>query len=460
MITAVYQRASDVKQDEFGISLETQDDMIKKFCEYKGYENIKYYTEIKSARSIAGREKLQQLINDIKRGYIKRVIIYRLDRLTRSLRDLMNLLHLFEEHNCELHSTYENIDTSTPSGRMLVQVLGIIAEWESANTSMRVKNSMMLQAQSGKWMSTPPYGFDLKNGKLIINEKEKKLINKAFNLILEKGYSFASAEDYMNKHYGTNWKQDFLTRKIDQQSTIGNMYRNGKVFYNTHEPLTDKETINRLKEIKKSRIVRRSNVAHDDLFRLRIRCYICNSRLSLNAHKRKTRYYYNYHSTQCFKKKRGSVSVSETTLEDALLRYMQQVKLTDLDKVNVEKTDTETQRDELNNRLIELNKKKDRIQRAWINEMMSDEDLQKYQTEIDDERNKILEKLNETQETRNVTSEELKNIKIMFRDAYENLTRNEKIEFIQRYIKEIHFKRHETNHKRRYHVEITSIVFL
>src|SRR5690625_7463154 len=79
---------------------------------------------------------------------------------------------------------------------------------------MRVKNSMMLEAQSGKRMSTPPYGFDLKNGKLIINEKEKKLINKAFNLILEKGYSFASAEDYMNKHYGTNWQQDFLTRKI------------------------------------------------------------------------------------------------------------------------------------------------------------------------------------------------------------------------------------------------------
>src|SRR5690625_5505724 len=117
----------------------------------------------------------------------------------------------------------------------------------------------------------------------------------------------------MNKHYGTNWKQDFLTRNIDQQSTIGNMYLNGKVFYNTHEPLTDKETINRLKEIKKSRIVRRSNVAHDDLFRLRIRCYICNSRLSLNAHKRKKRYYYNYHCTKCNKKKRERIKVKKTT---------------------------------------------------------------------------------------------------------------------------------------------------
>src|SRR5690625_4900912 len=162
------------------------------------------------------RDKLQQLIKDIEQGYVKRVVIYRLDRLTRSLRDLMNLLHIFEKNECELHSTYENIDTSTPSGRMLVQVLGIIAEWEAANTSMRVKNSMMLQAKNGRWMSTPPYGFDLKNGKLVVNQKEKELLNKALDLVIEKGYSFASAEVYLNAYFNTKCKTNIEDECIYQ----------------------------------------------------------------------------------------------------------------------------------------------------------------------------------------------------------------------------------------------------
>ena len=130
MVTAIYERASDEKQDIDGVSIETQHDTIMKFCDYKGYKNIKVYMEIKSARSMENRAKLKQLIIDVKRGIVKRIVIYKLDRLTRSLRDLMNLLHTLDKNGCELHSTYENIDTSSPSGRMLVQVLGMIAEWE------------------------------------------------------------------------------------------------------------------------------------------------------------------------------------------------------------------------------------------------------------------------------------------------------------------------------------------
>src|SRR5690625_7225785 len=107
-------------------------------------------------------------------------------------------------------------------------------------------------------MSTPPYSLDLKYGKLVVNQKEKELLNKALDLVIEKGYSFASAEDYMNAYYNTKWKQDFLTRKIEQHSTIGNIYRNGKVLYNTHEPIVTKEKVEKQKEIKQSKIKNRN----------------------------------------------------------------------------------------------------------------------------------------------------------------------------------------------------------
>src|SRR5690625_7510859 len=77
-------------------------------------------------------------------------------------------------------------------------------------------------------MSTPPYSLDLKYGKLVVNQKEKELLNKALDLVIEKGYSFASAEDYMNAYYNTKWKQDFLTRKIEQHSTRSEERRVGK----------------------------------------------------------------------------------------------------------------------------------------------------------------------------------------------------------------------------------------
>src|SRR5690625_2455931 len=217
MVTAIYKRASDIKQED-GISIDMQGDEIKKYCAYKGYENFKNYTEIKSARTLKGRVELSRLLNDVKEKRVKNVVVYKLDRLTRSLRDLMNILHTFKEHGCELHSTFENIDTSTPSGNMLVQVLGIVAEWESANTSERVSTSMQLFDSQGIWLSSITFGFDRnEERKLTPNEQESDILIEAINLVLE-GNSFSYAEHETSKRHGLGWSSGYLSRKIKEQS--------------------------------------------------------------------------------------------------------------------------------------------------------------------------------------------------------------------------------------------------
>src|SRR5699024_5714330 len=138
-------------------------------------------------------------------------------------------------------STYENIDTSSPSGRMLVQVLGIIAEWESSNTSMLVSNSMQFKASQGIWQSNPPYGFDLKDGKLIINKEESNMLKQAFDLILS-GYTAMRATNEMNEKYSLDWGKSFLIRKIRSAAIAGNIKRNGKVYKDTHESIVDDKT--------------------------------------------------------------------------------------------------------------------------------------------------------------------------------------------------------------------------
>lgn len=462
MVTAIYQRASDEKQDIDGVSIETQQDTIDKFIKYKGYQNLKIYTEIKSARQIKGRLKLQQLIKDIKDGRISRVVVYKLDRLTRSLRDLMNILHVFEENECELHSTYENIDTSSPSGRMLVQVLGMIAEWESANTSMRVSQAMQYRASQGYWQGSTPYGFDLVDSRLVPNEKEKEIVNQAFDLIL-KGNSPHYVTSKLNKRYSLDWGESFLIRKVFSPSTVGNIYRNGQTFEDTFEGLITKEKQKKLASILKSRQVGRNNkFDNDDLFRQRIRCFNCNSFLSLGAYKLADgSTAYRYTCDNCYRINRKSVCITEQKIENALLEYMSQ-GIIKFDEDDIKSNEHEKEIKRLRRRLDNLENQRDRIQRAWIQSRMSDDDLDKYQDEIDKEEMEIridLDVLSNAPDQ--FTEEEIESIRSTISEHFRFMTRIEKREFIQLHVKEIHFKRDLVDgYERKYDVRITNVLFL
>lgn len=463
MTTALYERASSEKQDVDGVSIETQHDTVVKFCEYKGYENIKLYTEIKSARSMKGRVKLQELMDDVKNKRVKRIVIYKLDRLTRSLRDLMNLLHTLDQYDCELHSTYENIDTSSPSGRMLVQVLGMIAEWESANTSMRVKNAMQFKAEQGMWMSSVPYGFDLTlDQSLIVNEEEADILKEGFTLV-ERGNSFTATENVLINRYNLDWSQGYLLRKAKMHSTVGDTFRNGNIIENTHEGIISKKKQDKLIEIAESRGTgRRGDVEKNDVFRRRVVCYECGSIMNVTSrsHNNYKTVSHNYTCEPCYKAKRPFISVSEKNLLDAFYNYMTKLKVTDLDNVN-EKDDTSKNIIKLKNNLKSIEKKRDRIQRAWIDGKMKDEDLDKYQNEIDIEEKEIKRELDEFSMKRNIiTNEEIAEIKELFSNHFKELTQKEKRSFVQQHIKKVHFQRTLVKgYKKKYNTKVTNIEF-
>lgn len=462
MVTAIYERASDEKQDIDGVSIETQHDTIMKFCDYKGYKNIKVYMEIKSARSMENRAKLKQLIIDVKRGIVKRIVIYKLDRLTRSLRDLMNLLHTLDKNGCELHSTYENIDTSSPSGRMLVQVLGMIAEWESANTSMRVTNSMQFKASQGIWMSSVPFGFYLGEDKrLKVKEDEASILREAFELIKE-GYSTDEAERIIIKKYNVTWGNNYLRRKIRHATTVGNIERNGIVYENTHEAIISESEQNKLIEILENRMTGRRGIEHNDIFRRRISCQACNSIMVVNARSfndYKT-VHYSYVCDNCYENKRPFMSVSESVLEDAFINYMSRLKIENM-HVLESSDDTSSKVSKLKRRLKTLSKQRERIQRAWITERMNDEELDKYQKEIDEEEMEIEEELSKLSVKRTtISSEELMELQEYFSTHFNKLTREEKRSFVQQHIKKIQYKRTLVKgYKKKYNTVITNVEF-
>ena len=135
------------------------------------------------------RPALQQLLNDIQKKKIDCVVVYKVDRLSRSLLDFVKLLKFFEEQQITFVSVTQHFDTNTSMGRLTLNILLSFAQFEREMISERTKDKMRAARMKGKWVGgRPPLGYstDKEKCKLVINPKEAELIRLIFNLYIEK----------------------------------------------------------------------------------------------------------------------------------------------------------------------------------------------------------------------------------------------------------------------------------
>ena len=113
-----------------------------------------YVDEGISGKNITDRPALNELISDIKAGHVNNVLVYKIDRLTRSTRDLIDLTDTFNENNCMFNSLMESIDTQTASGRMFLKIIGILAEFERENIIERITLACEKKVKEGYTLAT------------------------------------------------------------------------------------------------------------------------------------------------------------------------------------------------------------------------------------------------------------------------------------------------------------------
>lgn len=173
-IDAIYGRQSIDKKDS--ISIESQFESCR--YELKGGECKEYKDKGYSGKNI-DRPDFQRLLTDIKNGLIKRVIVYKLDRISRSIVDFAKLMELFKRYNVEFVSCTEKFDTSTPMGRAMLNICIVFAQLERESTQQRVTDAFYSRCTKGYYMrGRAPYGFDLEP--IVINGiKTKKLVENA-----------------------------------------------------------------------------------------------------------------------------------------------------------------------------------------------------------------------------------------------------------------------------------------
>ena len=228
-----YIRVSTEDQAREGHSLDEQLDRIKAFCKFKGYKICKIYREDgKSAKDMKGRPEFQKMLNDVCNGVIDGVCIYKLDRLTRSIKDLEEILVLLEEQNCDLVSVTEDINTSNAFGKFFVRLVILLAQLEIEQTKERTIMGLVGTVKQGIPIGKLPLGYkrdefneDIKLRKrAIIDEDTAPTIRRIFNLYL-KGYSYYYIAEKL-KEEGNNlmqWKDWAIQQIINNKLYCGDI---------------------------------------------------------------------------------------------------------------------------------------------------------------------------------------------------------------------------------------------
>lgn len=177
------------------------------------------------------RPALQELLADIRAGLVDIVVVYKIDRLTRSITDFGQLAEIFEKHGVEFVSVSEHFNTTTPMGRLMLHIILCFAQFEREQTGERIRDKFRESKKNGLWMGgCPPLGYDVKDRKLVINRQEAKIINFMFDQYMRHGSIVQLVQDLKDNCYrGKSWKtQKGKERegKILNATVINKMMRN------------------------------------------------------------------------------------------------------------------------------------------------------------------------------------------------------------------------------------------
>lgn len=236
---ALYVRVSTDFQFEEGYSIEAQIEKLQAYCKIKEIEQYEVYVDGGWSGSNIDRPEMRRMISDITSGKISAVIVYKLDRLSRSQKDTIFLLEdVFEPNNCDFISINENFDTTSPYGKAMIGILSVFAQLERENIRERTRMGMHERVKSGLWMGGDgiPFGYDYdkEQGILVPNEHADD-VRKIFDLYI-RGYSttkIAKMFDVASDRH--------VTMILDRKTYLGKIVYNGEEFEGRHEALIAQE---------------------------------------------------------------------------------------------------------------------------------------------------------------------------------------------------------------------------
>ena len=466
MKTAIYVRVSTEEQAKEGYSIRAQIDKLKSYIQIKDWTFYKVYAdEGISGKNITDRPAINELINDIKAGRVNNVLVYKIDRLTRSTRDLIDLIEIFKEHSCTFNSLMESIDTQTASGRMFLKIIGIFAEFERENIIERITLACEKKVKEGYTLGnfTTSYGYDKDKGERVqtINPAEAEIVREIYAMYVGGNMSYNAIAQNLN-HREIKPKLGGVWGHASVRAVLVNPNYIGKVRYGMddkeryfeaegkHEAIISEELFyeaqSKMGKIQKKSFTKRPKADH--YFSGTLYCE-CGAKLIPHGE-----YKTNADGIKivnggylCPNKNRGLCECgrfSHRGVEAAFQDYMGNIP--ELSVMDEDTLEEKNQQDSINNLIREefesaiakLEKKEKDVMALYLGDRIPFEEYERMMSALAGEKAGYMERLEniprEPDEDIILTREE---IMTSFRDNWTILTNDEKLQFLQDYIERI-----------------------
>lgn len=434
---ALYIRVSTQEQVE-NYSIDSQKERLEAFCKAKGWTVYETYIDGGYSGATTDRPALKKMIRDLNKVNV--VVVYKLDRLSRSQRDTLSLI---EEHfltnSVEFVSITETLDTSTPFGKAMIGILSVFAQLERETIAERMRMGHIKRAENGlRGMGGDydPAGYIRKDGHLIINENEAKHIKRLYDLY-ETYHSITKVQEKLKEEGFSVWRfrryRDILANPL----YVGKVTFAGKLYKGQHEPIIPSDQFERVQVLLNRHKGSNAHKAKESLLSGLIKCQCCGEAYlsySTGSKQDPQKYYYYICRARRFPSEFDEKCMNKTwnraKLEDLIIEEFK--------KLSIEKSHTHKKDKKINyEKLIkQIDIKMSRILDLYVNGTnvsrdLLEEQMNKYNLEKDN----LIRKQQEDNEDNLILSEKmLSNV----HSSFDSLEFKDKQVMINNFIKEIY----------------------
>jgi len=468
--TGIYVRVSTEEQVREGYSIRAQQEKLKAYADIKDWQIYKVYTdEGISGKDIEGRPAIKEMIADVENGKINNVLVYKIDRLTRSTKNLIELIDLFNHHHCAFNSLNESIDTNSATGRMFLKIVGIFAEFERENLAERIRMGKERKVREGysicSWTQSYGYKRELGQNKQVIVTEEAAVVRRIFNMYLFDDLSLNKIAKKLNAEKIPTKTQKNLWISCTVKVLLRNPTYIGKVRYSTedssryfeadgkHEPLIDEnifyQTQEKLERIKKFSRTKRPR--SDVYFCGVLYCSTCNGRMTTkwNYNRRADGTKKEHSNYKCSNAHHGICSTSTLShkkVEAAFEKYISKFESFSIATANLNaelaKLPETDHTDEINAITAELTQIEQKIDEVMNLFVANNIDFSAYQSMLkksNERKNELTKRLSllEKAEDTSEYSFDPQEIKANLFDNWTKLDNDQRQQFIQRFISKI-----------------------
>ena len=258
------------------------------------------------------RPALRQLLADIEVGEIDCVVVYRYDRLSRSLLDFLQVLEFFKRHDVEFVSVSERFDTSTPHGEMALNMVLSVAQCERKIIGQRTRDKIHAARRRGMWTGGRPIlGFNVVGGRLVVNKDEAAQVKTIFELYVENPSLIGVVQELNRRGWrqkrwttktgrnsgGGKWNKSSLSTLLGNPLSIGKQKLGDQTFKGEHERIVPKKLFDRVQGLMAGNRDTCGGVTHNGsgfLLRGLLRCSACDAAMTPTATKRRSKAYRYY----------------------------------------------------------------------------------------------------------------------------------------------------------------------